>query len=268
MRHELPAVFVRVIDHGAALETHLRVHRAAQRNTGVSAISKIRQIPTRWPYSRHVQLGLSYTFARHDVGDDARAARIERFLGIFGVVPILEVGGVSSMAMRAPFGHFSGLRCGIGRNRIPSRIVYAEADLRPAGKVPIAEVCCCTRVQQGRSSWRLWTDRRIAYNKGTMRDMLSPRASFPVIDFAGVRERDPVAVGRAAAEIADACADAGFFYIEHHGVPEARDRRGRRGSACILRTPARAEARSGIGPSPRLRHDGRRAHGWGVAAGL
>ncbi len=42
---------------------------------------------------------------------------------------------------------------------------------------------------------------------------------IPIVDFAGVRARDPAAMARAAREIHLACTTVGFFYIANHKVP-------------------------------------------------
>ena len=42
---------------------------------------------------------------------------------------------------------------------------------------------------------------------------------IPIVDFAGVRARDPAALRSAAREIHRACTGVGFFYIAGHGVP-------------------------------------------------
>src|SRR5882672_4849939 len=47
------------------------------------------------------------------------------------------------------------------------------------------------------------------------------RRTLPIIDFAGVRARDPAAQRTAARQIHDACTDFGFFYLANHGVPQA-----------------------------------------------
>jgi isopenicillin N synthase-like dioxygenase len=52
-----------------------------------------------------------------------------------------------------------------------------------------------------------------------MRDTLHLREALPVVDFSGVRDGDQAALQRAAAGIADAFADAGFFYLANHGIP-------------------------------------------------
>jgi isopenicillin N synthase-like dioxygenase len=44
---------------------------------------------------------------------------------------------------------------------------------------------------------------------------------IPLIDFAGVRARDPAAMRKVASEIHEACTTLGFFYILNHQVPEA-----------------------------------------------
>jgi isopenicillin N synthase-like dioxygenase len=41
-----------------------------------------------------------------------------------------------------------------------------------------------------------------------------------VIDLAGLRDRDPVAIDRIAKNIGSACRDIGFFYVRNHGVPQ------------------------------------------------
>jgi isopenicillin N synthase-like dioxygenase len=46
------------------------------------------------------------------------------------------------------------------------------------------------------------------------------RRTLPIIDFAGVRARDPAAQRTAARQIHDACTDFGFFYLANHGVPQ------------------------------------------------
>jgi len=42
---------------------------------------------------------------------------------------------------------------------------------------------------------------------------------IPIIDFAGVRARDPAALRATAREVHRACTVVGFFYIRNHGVP-------------------------------------------------
>ena len=44
---------------------------------------------------------------------------------------------------------------------------------------------------------------------------------IPLIDFSGVRARDPAAMRKVAGEIHEACTTLGFFYITNHQVPEA-----------------------------------------------
>jgi isopenicillin N synthase-like dioxygenase len=44
---------------------------------------------------------------------------------------------------------------------------------------------------------------------------------IPLIDFAGVRARDPAAMRKVAGEIREACTTLGFFYIVNHQVPDA-----------------------------------------------
>ncbi|GGJ91980.1 isopenicillin N synthase family dioxygenase [Pseudomonas matsuisoli] len=44
--------------------------------------------------------------------------------------------------------------------------------------------------------------------------------SIPLIDMAGVRERDEASVRRAGAAIREACETIGFFYIVNHGTPQ------------------------------------------------
>jgi isopenicillin N synthase-like dioxygenase len=41
-----------------------------------------------------------------------------------------------------------------------------------------------------------------------------------VIDLAGLRDKDPAAIGRIAKEIGTACRDIGFFYVRNHGIPQ------------------------------------------------
>ena len=41
-----------------------------------------------------------------------------------------------------------------------------------------------------------------------------------VIDVAGLRDKDPAAIGRIAKEIGTACRDIGFFYVRNHGIPQ------------------------------------------------
>ena len=48
---------------------------------------------------------------------------------------------------------------------------------------------------------------------------MTERHEIPVVDFAGVRVRDPGAMRAAAQEVYRACTDVGFFYIASHGVP-------------------------------------------------
>jgi isopenicillin N synthase-like dioxygenase len=49
---------------------------------------------------------------------------------------------------------------------------------------------------------------------------MQPVTPIPVIDFAGVRDGDAAALGRAGSAIYDACTTIGFFYIVNHGVPQ------------------------------------------------
>jgi isopenicillin N synthase-like dioxygenase len=49
----------------------------------------------------------------------------------------------------------------------------------------------------------------------------APPKEIPIIDFSGVRERDPVAMRAAARAAHSACTGVGFFYISRHGVPAA-----------------------------------------------
>lgn len=44
---------------------------------------------------------------------------------------------------------------------------------------------------------------------------------LPLIDLTGIRQHEPSAVIRVAAEIRTACEGAGFFYVKNHGVPDA-----------------------------------------------
>ena len=41
-----------------------------------------------------------------------------------------------------------------------------------------------------------------------------------VIDLAGLRGRDPVAIDRIAKNIGSACRDIGFFYVRKRGIPQ------------------------------------------------
>ena len=47
------------------------------------------------------------------------------------------------------------------------------------------------------------------------------KTEIPLIDFDGVRSREPAAMQRAAKQVFDACNSVGFFYIYNHGVPQA-----------------------------------------------
>ncbi len=42
-----------------------------------------------------------------------------------------------------------------------------------------------------------------------------------IIDLAGLRQHDPIAIKRIGAELGRACRDVGFFYVRDHGVPDA-----------------------------------------------
>jgi isopenicillin N synthase-like dioxygenase len=44
---------------------------------------------------------------------------------------------------------------------------------------------------------------------------------LPLIDMTGVRQGDPASIQRVGAAIRQACSETGFFYITHHGVPQA-----------------------------------------------
>lgn len=44
---------------------------------------------------------------------------------------------------------------------------------------------------------------------------------LPLIDMTGVRQGDPESIQRVGAAIRQACSETGFFYITHHGVPQA-----------------------------------------------
>jgi isopenicillin N synthase-like dioxygenase len=44
---------------------------------------------------------------------------------------------------------------------------------------------------------------------------------IPIIDLGGVRSGDTAAMARTAAAIRSACTGVGFFYVTHHGVPDA-----------------------------------------------
>jgi isopenicillin N synthase-like dioxygenase len=44
---------------------------------------------------------------------------------------------------------------------------------------------------------------------------------IPIIDLDGVRQHEPAALRRAAGDIRAACSGVGFFYVTHHGVPDA-----------------------------------------------
>jgi len=46
-------------------------------------------------------------------------------------------------------------------------------------------------------------------------------SEIPIIDLDGVRRGDRAALTRTAAAIRSACTGVGFFYVSHHGVPEA-----------------------------------------------
>jgi isopenicillin N synthase-like dioxygenase len=48
---------------------------------------------------------------------------------------------------------------------------------------------------------------------------MTVQQEIPIIDFAGVRARDPAALRAAARAVHQACAGVGFFYIVGHGVP-------------------------------------------------
>lgn len=50
---------------------------------------------------------------------------------------------------------------------------------------------------------------------------MGTKTEIPLIDFAGVRAREPAAMQRAARQVFDACNSVGFFYIHDHGVPQA-----------------------------------------------
>ena len=47
-----------------------------------------------------------------------------------------------------------------------------------------------------------------------------PGRRLPIVDFAGVRARDPASLRQAARRIHEACTDFGFFYLANHGVPQ------------------------------------------------
>lgn len=44
---------------------------------------------------------------------------------------------------------------------------------------------------------------------------------LPLIDMTGVHQGDAASIQRVGAAIREACSDSGFFYITHHGVPQA-----------------------------------------------
>ena len=44
---------------------------------------------------------------------------------------------------------------------------------------------------------------------------------IPIIDLDGLSTRDPLAMARMTGEVAHACREVGFFYVQGHGVPQA-----------------------------------------------
>src|SRR5579871_2813406 len=58
-------------------------------------------------------------------------------------------------------------------------------------------------------------------NADPRRSSTMPVTRIPIIDLAGVRAGDPLALQRVAKEIHEACTTIGFFYIVNHGVPQA-----------------------------------------------
>ena len=52
--------------------------------------------------------------------------------------------------------------------------------------------------------------------------MIAAPSGVPVVDLTGLRERDPAALRRIAAEIGAAARDIGFFSVVNHGIPRAQ----------------------------------------------
>jgi hypothetical protein len=93
MRDDLPAALERRVDHGAALQSHLGVHRAGGRHA--EFVEDVEHAPDAYALTVFAPgvIRIVVDVAGQVAADDAGSARIERLRCVLGGVPVFEIGG-------------------------------------------------------------------------------------------------------------------------------------------------------------------------------